>query len=289
MNVARALLGFLVLVSACADSPPPRRSFGGEHAAVALASPTADPDGAAERPATGPLLKLLTFNVNYGMAGDASSVRAIAEHDADVVLLQETNSEWERAIRRRVGTQYRDVRFHDPQRFAPGGSGVLSKLPIEKETIVPSAVDWFPASILVVRTEAGPVQLVNVHLRPMVSDSGSWVSGYFTTGDYRKREIAAIERALDPKLPTVWAGDFNEAEDAGGIAGLWHKGFTSALPEKDPRATTWRWTYEGVPLALRLDHVLYDRERFALVDVAVHEQGRSDHFPVTATLRLREN
>ncbi len=287
MNPARLSLGLLVLASACADAPPPRGSHGLETSSSSIRSGSAV--GAPRpAPATGPLLRLLTFNVNYGRAGDPSSVRAIAEHDADVVLLQETNAAWERAIRSGVGAKYREVRFHDPERFAPGGHGVLSKLPIEKETVVPSAVDWFPASILVVRTEAGPVQIVNVHLRPMVSDSGSWVSGYFTTGDYRKREISAIERALDPTLPTVWAGDFNEAEDAGGIAGLWQKGFSSALPEKDPRATTWHWTYEGVPLALRLDHVLYDRERFALVDVAVHEQGRSDHYPVTATLRLRE-
>lgn len=284
MTLRPLLLGPLLLTIACADGPTAAR----------LGSVGASDQGAAtgdathpRAPAIGPTLEVLTFNVNYGMAGDASTVEAIARHGADVVLLQETNVTWERTLRRRLGEAYPHIRFRDPERLLPAGHGVLSKLPIEKETFIPSAVDWFPASVLVLRTSAGPVQVVNVHLRPMISDSGSWISGYFTTGDYRAREIRAIERALDPALPTIWAGDFNEAEDAGGIASLTQKGFTSALPERDPRATTWHWNHEGIPLAFRLDHVLYDRERFALVDVAVHEEGRSDHYPVVATLRLR--
>jgi endonuclease/exonuclease/phosphatase family metal-dependent hydrolase len=254
------------------------------------AEPPARASGAARASETrgagaGSELCVVTYNMNYGVAGDGGTVDVLDGVDADVIVLQETNAEWEGAIRRRLGGRYADIRFHDPVRLAPGGSGALSKYPIESEKLVPSAVNWFPATVLVVRTEAGPVQIVNVHLRPMVTDSGSWIKGYFTTGDYRVREIAAIRRELDETLPTIWAGDFNEAEDAGGISGLGASGFVSALPEKDPHAVTWHWDYDGIPLALRLDHVLYDRDDFALEDAEVLGGGRSDHFAVKVTLR----
>jgi len=277
-------LGLCLGVSACADHPvaPTAQSLGAASTpGTSLAATTTAPA------ANGPELHLVTYNMNYGVAGDRSTVDVVDDATADVILLQETNEVWERAIRARLGARYPEIRFHSPERLMPGGSGVLSRFPIEAEKVVESAVGWFPATILVVRTDAGPVQIVNVHLRPMVSDSGSWVSGYFTTGHYRETEIAAIRRELDEGLPTLWAGDFNEAENAGGISGLGEEGLVSALPEKAPDAVTWHWNYEGVPLTQRLDHVLYNRDEFALEDAAVLPGGRSDHFAVRVTLRAR--
>ena len=44
-------------------------------------------------------ITLATYNMNFGLAGDAETLGALAALEADVVLLQETSPEWERAIR----------------------------------------------------------------------------------------------------------------------------------------------------------------------------------------------
>jgi len=46
-----------------------------------------------------------------------------------------------------------------------------------------------------------------------MSDDGSWVKGYFTTRPDREREAVAYVAKLDPALPTIVAGDFNEEDD----------------------------------------------------------------------------
>ena len=43
---------------------------------------------------SGPTVTLATYNVNYGVAGDPDTRKTIAELDADVVFLQETNEAW---------------------------------------------------------------------------------------------------------------------------------------------------------------------------------------------------
>ncbi|MEJ7602972.1 MAG: endonuclease/exonuclease/phosphatase family protein [Kofleriaceae bacterium] len=44
-------------------------------------------------------LRVLTYNMNFGVAGDRAGVDAIASAAPDIAVLQETNDEWERAIR----------------------------------------------------------------------------------------------------------------------------------------------------------------------------------------------
>ena len=73
----------------------------------------------------------------------------------------------------------------------------------------------FPAALLLGptgsgKTPLGEIQVLNVHLRPQVSDSGSVVSGYFTTDEIRHDQIHAFIEHLDPDLPTLILGDFNE-------------------------------------------------------------------------------
>jgi hypothetical protein len=52
--------------------------------------------------------------------------------------------------------------------------------------------------------------MLNVHLRPQVTDDGSFVRGHLVTGPNRRREITRHLRALTPGIPAVIAGDFNE-------------------------------------------------------------------------------
>ena len=160
---------------------------------------------------------------------------------------------------------------------------MLSKHPIREEAYLEPTVGWFPAWRVVVDTPLGPVQALDVHLRPPMSDGGSWVAGYFSTRDDRREEIAAFWSALDPALPTIVAGDFNEDDNGRAIEFLADKGLRSALPQVDRRAKTWRWETRLGPLRMMLDHVVYG-PGLQLRSAEVLDRGTSDHLPVLVVL-----
>lgn len=230
---------------------------------------------------TGSDLVVMTYNVNFGLSGDRASLRAIADAGADIVLLQETNRGWERAIRRRLSAKYPHILFEHHR--AAGGLGILSKYPIEERRLLVAPTGWFPAWRLVVRAPRGLVQLLNVHLRPPISDSGSWVSGYFTTGGHRLRELRHYLRFLDAALPTLIAGDFNEARGPA-IELLADRGMHSALHEYAPDAITWHWRTRIGELTNRLDNVFYSGGLDATA-ARVMTAGNSDHYPVVVRFR----
>lgn len=234
---------------------------------------------AARPPDSGePALRVMTYNVNFGLAGDPQAVTGIREAGADVVFLQETNAEWERALRNGLGDLYPTMEF--VERPAAGGMGLLSRWPIrEAEVLEPPAEGWFPAWRVVLATPLGAVQFLGVHLHPQISDSGSVVSGYFTTGDNRLAEIRAHLARLDPGLPTLLLGDFNETADDDALEHLAELGYASALDRFDPGRATWRWTTSVGSISFQFDHLVHDA-RLEPLEVRVLEHGRSDHLPV---------
>lgn len=245
------------------------------------AAPTTEPldPGAPRVPAGG--LRVMTFNVNYALADHPDNIAAIEQGDADVVLLQETTADGELAVREALGDRYPHMRFRDC--CNAGGLGILSKYPIADEQYLASPTRWFPAWRFVIDAPGGPVQLLDVHLRPPISDSGSWIVGSFTTDDIRLAEIEAFGAALDPALPTIVAGDFNESERGDAVAWLGERGFSSVLPQFDRLATTWRWALPLSSLQLRLDHIVAGPQ-WRAVDARVLDAGVSDHRPVLAVL-----
>ena len=65
------------------------------------------------------------------------------------------------------------------------------------------------------------------------------VSGYFATPPVREAEMHAFFQAVDPDLPTIVAGDFNENASGRAIGVLEGHGYKSALPEYAGSAPTW--------------------------------------------------
>jgi vancomycin resistance protein VanJ len=229
----------------------------------------------------GPSLKVMTYNVNYGIAGDAETIAVIRTSDADVVFLQETSAAWQEALEAAVAAEYPHRAFH--HWGGAGGLGVLSRLPVEDaELLMPEGDGWFPGWRLIVATAFGPVQVLSVHLHPPVSEGGSFVAGYFTTSSVRARELTGFTAHLDAKLPTLVVGDFNEA-DGKALRVLTARGMRSALPEFYPEAHTWQWPTSVMTLRERLDHIVYD-QRLEARAAAVLYRGQSDHYPVVAVL-----
>jgi endonuclease/exonuclease/phosphatase (EEP) superfamily protein YafD len=261
---------------------PPRKCAGPLVLALLALACARGPTSPGPRvPPVGSVLKVLTYNVNFGLAGDRETLAAIRDAQPDLALLEETNAGWERPLRATLSAELPHMIFEN--RGGAGGLAVLSRFPLaEVELLKPTGSGWFPACRVVVETPFGKVQALAVHLRPPVSDSGSVVGGYFTTGSVRAGEIEAFFAKLAPGFPTLVAGDFNEEADGEVTKFLLAKGMVSALPADQP---TWRWSIGIGTIRRQLDHIMYDR-RLEVVSGEVRVAGRSDHLPVVATFQL---
>jgi endonuclease/exonuclease/phosphatase (EEP) superfamily protein YafD len=222
---------------------------------------------------------VVAYNLNYGLAGDEETLAAIATTDADVVFLEETNDDWERALRKTLGRTWPHQAFLRAP--AAGGMGVISKRPFEVKDVLPNPRAWFAALRVVTQTPIGPVQALVVHLHPPVSEDGDWVKGYLSSSPVRRAELEAWLPTLEPGMPTLVAGDFNEGTSGQALQLLEQRGLRTVLPEFHPGAKTWQWPVGPLLLSAQLDHLAYDA-RLEPLDARVVRSGRSDHFPVLA-------
>lgn len=245
---------------------------------------------APRAPAPGrPALVVMTYNLNYGLAGDEATLGVLTRHPVDLVLLQETTPEWELALRAQLAERYPYMIFRHC--CLAGGLGVLSRHPAnELAYLEPPAGGWFPALRLRVASPLGPLDVFNVHLRPQIGDSGPNVagvmSGAIATPPIRRREVRAYLTHFEPGMPTLIAGDFNESEDGSAIEQLEAAGLRSALPQFSDD-TTWRWQTSVIgEVTRRFDHIAYSTE-LDVLSASVITAGSSDHLPVIATFERK--
>jgi endonuclease/exonuclease/phosphatase family metal-dependent hydrolase len=229
---------------------------------------------------------VLDYNVNYGLAGDPEGLAAIVDAETDVVLLQETTPEWEDALRASESIHAAWPHLHFHHCCGAGGLAILSRWPIvELEILDPpdNPDSWFPAARAVIATPAGNLELLDVHLRPPVkTEDQGWIGALSSTPAVRKAEIEHYLPSLDPELPTIIAGDFNEGDGGAALDVLAERGFVDVLAQLRVRGHTWRWG----GLRARLDHVVAD-ERLEPVRGEILDAGRSDHLPLRVVLRVR--
>ena len=228
------------------------------------------------------LFTLLTYNVEWNNPSRDVSIRAIADADADVVVLQEVTGTYERELAKALAKQYPHqlVRLHAR---GAGGIAVLSKLPLRDDQLLDSPDGWFPALRVLVDTPRGAVQLLGVHLRPAVDHRG-WITGFFTTPKLRLAEISAYWPKLARDLPTIVAGDFNEDPNGTAVEFLAERGL-ERVAAAGPK--TWHYVLHGKDqLAMDIDHVMIDGA-LAASDAHVLDAGTSDHRPVMCTITDR--
>jgi endonuclease/exonuclease/phosphatase (EEP) superfamily protein YafD len=229
-------------------------------------------------------LKVMTFNVNFGGVDMERSAGVVERSGADLVALQETTPRWEALLRRRLGRRYPHMLFR--RGGGAGGMGILSRYPVrEVGWYSPPPGGWFPAWLLRVQTPRGPLQVLNVHLRPPLGPSGvsSLPVTYFSTRAVRLREIRQHLSSVSGKLPLVVLGDFNEADSGRAVRYLARKGLRSALARYDSRTATWQWRTSLGTVRSRLDHIFHSRHLRCL-GAQVLGEAASDHFPVEAVL-----
>lgn len=229
-----------------------------------------------------PDVRVLSWNVNFGLSGDPDTVRVIREVDADLVLLQESDAGWEAAVRVGLSDVYPYMDFLE--HGVAGGLAVLSRWDFHDVGVAPSPAGWFPAWVVRVATPAGPLQVVQVHLRPPVGEVGGFATGWIDSAPVHRREIEAAWAMVDPALPTLVAGDFNE-RSGGALRYLRGRGLRCGLHDRSPGALTWRWDVGWVTLRDALDHVLHDA-RLLPVGAEVLDAGSSDHLPIVAAYSM---
>jgi endonuclease/exonuclease/phosphatase family metal-dependent hydrolase len=224
---------------------------------------------------------VLTYNVNWGGARPDLAVEIIRDSGAQIVCLQETTPQWENNLRRALAKDYPFAEFRISRDRMGGGLAFLAKVPAQQVAYIPSETGWFDGWIMKFGTTIGPVQVINVHLRPPISDGGSWVSGYLTTDDDRRLEMERFYAKREVQTPTLALGDFNDGESSPVVRWLQNKGMVNCLPQFDRSSPTWKWKYGVITLKRRMDHILYSLE-LDCASARVIPAGASDHFPVEA-------
>ena len=213
------------------------------------------------------MIRIASYNVNYGQPGHPRTLAAIRDLDVDALFLQETTPAWERAL---GVLAYPHARFRHWRPGRAGGHGLLARCAVAADEVLDAPTGWFPAWRVVLG--APRLQILAVHLRPFFSVGRGFHRSFFATHEVRRLEIETYIARLDLALPTVVLGDFNET-DGPALALLRARGFRQA-PPPGPTWRFWRWRRA-------FDH-LFCGPGVELVDAAVVAAGASDHLPVTA-------
>ncbi len=229
-------------------------------------------DGQSAKPAGAapPTLRVLSYNVRYTKPDFDGVVAAIVDADADIVCLQEVSDAWQAALRERLAGRYPHMIFGRGF-FSAGGKGVLARVPVAERALQRPGNSLFPVLLVRAETALGPVELLNVHLRPP-----QWAG---TSGAHRKEMVRAWE-LRQGGAPLIVLGDFNEGDEGGAATYLAEQGLTDALKRFAPGESTWRWSSRYLTAHARFDHVFYSDLR--CLSARVIETDASDHRPVLA-------
>jgi endonuclease/exonuclease/phosphatase family metal-dependent hydrolase len=234
-----------------------------------------------------PHLSVVTYNVNYGVARPENVIRYLADSNASVICLQETHARWEGILRPALEQRYPHSYFQEWQ--AAGGIALMSRYELGPVRVIQPEVGWWPALLAEVETPAGAIQILNVHLKPPLTERGSvTVPAYCQAPGIHRKELAGFLRHVDPERPLIIAGDFNESEIGLAMRSLFDQGFASALSAYDRRSKTWHWkVWPGIVVNDRYDHILYSDHLHCTGAEVVHVSG-SDHLPVRAVMVPKE-
>lgn len=232
-------------------------------------------------------LTVLTYNMWVHNDNLEDVIRLIETTDADIVALQEVQTEFVRYANTRLRDQYPfQVAREDPKRLQYDGRMILSRYPITNYQIQTGV----GRDLLYLRAEIDfngqPLAIYSVHLCPVTMHGG------FSTALRHADLSLLLEHAAQETMPTVFLGDFNMTDTTADYhlaTAQYSDAFresTSGLGTTYPDWGTFITGLDVIAGAIRIDYVFAD-ENFDALDAAVLAGGGSDHRPVWAQLRLR--
>jgi endonuclease/exonuclease/phosphatase (EEP) superfamily protein YafD len=219
--------------------------------------------------ASGPELRVLTANLRFGRAGDATLVDLVRRTRADVLSVQEFTPEAAHRLDEAGIAHLLPYRMLDP---LPGaaGIGLYARYPLTWQPVQGPTMSDMPSASLAVPGTA-PVRMTAVHPpAPIGPDITAW------THDLRR-----LPRATPHGQVGILAGDFNATLDHARLRQVIHSGYVDAA---DARGQGLVPTFRPWP-PITIDHVLADR-RCAVLQVKIYRQPRSDHRALFTVLRL---
>ncbi len=221
----------------------------------------------------GPSLRVMTANVQFGLADAAVVVRLLREEEIEVLGVQELTPAFHEAL---VAEGIEDLLPHGLVDARPGasGTGLYSRHPVERVDHDVAGEHENPTGLVDV-PDARPVQVTVVHPVPPVLDGG--------LTDWR-RTFRSLPRPGNSGPVHLLIGDFNATVDQPTMRALLDDGYVDAAgAEGRGWEATWRARRLGP--GLTIDHVLVDRST-DVDGVSVHGVPGSDHRAVVAELRL---
>ncbi len=220
----------------------------------------------------GVALTVMTANLKFGAADPAVLVRLVKDHRVDVLASEELTQEAVDGLRA-AGLE-KELPFAElAARPYADGSGMWSRFPI---AVQPPFALRFQSPGAVVHLPGREVMFRVVHPFPPTDD------------EVYRSDNAALRRevdGLDPKTPTVLAGDVNASVDNALFRQLLGTRFRDAS-EVAGSGVHGTWTPNGWPYLLHLDHVLVDEHVGVRSTRVLHLPG-SDHSAVLAELVIR--
>jgi vancomycin resistance protein VanJ len=228
-----------------------------------------------------PHFTVMSYNIELGAAGESETLEAIGSVDADIVCLQEVTPSAEVVLRADYAEQYPFQLFKS--KGGAGGLAALSRFPLVDLGLRAAPQGWHPSWHLEVASPAGPIQLLNVHLRSLFSGDSNPVTSFFRTDSDHLQQIELFSNECEADVPTIALGDFNEDVDGEAIGFLEERGFYNLLPAFHPGQPTWGVRSVGNQLGATIDHILVN-DHLVPLDAWVRRLGRSDHMPVIAHL-----
>lgn len=233
-------------------------------------------------------LTLATYNINYGNPDLSRVTQTIRESKADVVLLQETNRKSRLYFQRRLKNTYPYMKYRDGK--LAEGFAFLSKTPIKKTRFVPRKHGYFGTWIATIDVEGKAVQIVNVHLQPMIFrpnvQAKDLPSHLRKTEGIRLKELALISKYLEKDAPVIVAGDFNAPPAFPSACFLIAKGFVDSFASVTKDAAkhhTWRWKLKSVEVRNRFDYIFHS-SHFETQSSEIMVKKGSDHFLVKSSM-----
>jgi endonuclease/exonuclease/phosphatase family metal-dependent hydrolase len=236
--------------------------------------------------------KIATYNINWGDPDLASVAATIQRADADVVCLQETTTESEHYLRQKFAKVYGHISFHGHEgKYAAERFGILSRVPVGKVTFLPPKHGLFGAYCADLQLDGRPVQLISVHLEPMLFQEGgnlldAWKAMNAMEATHR-REISRFWESRRKDSPLLIAGDFNSPSNFQAPSFLREKGLKDSFAqvhENPDSQATWHWPIKWGELSFRIDYIFHSAEIQTVRSEIIKSNG-SDHYLVVSECR----